>query len=113
MSRTHISLYLALILLLPLTGSTILAGEDASQIMPGTPEAVRAIAELGHAEHLDRMQAQSYTSGDDSEVGVFYYQKAEEAKALSDQLRSKQPISTGDLQRALDTSKAAHYIGGD
>src|SRR5579863_5044103 len=50
------------------------SSSDSNTVRPNTPQAARMIATLERAEHLDRLNAASYT-GEDSDEGVAYYQK--------------------------------------
>ncbi len=109
-NKNLISLSLAPTLLLGLTCTMVLA-DDASRILPGTPQAAQAITALRQAEKVDRMDSESYRGSDDSEAGVAYYRKGQEVKALLDDLRGNKSIGKDDLQRALDTSRAAGLTG--
>jgi hypothetical protein len=85
---------------------------DSGFIKPGTPEAAQAISALNHAQQNDRMNARSYSGGENSEAGVFYYKKSKETQALLEQLNHNQPITSSDLKHALDGSNAWRYTGG-
>ncbi len=80
-------------------------------IRPRTPEAAQAISRLEQARNIDRMNAQSYTGGADSEAGISYYRKGREVDALLSRLREGHAVSVEDVQRALDNSDAARFIG--
>ena len=79
-------------------------------IISGTPEAELAIKQLRKAEHLDRLNAQSYTGTADSEARSAYYRKAQELDALIGKLQAGKSISEEDVQRALDNTAAERYI---
>ncbi len=108
-SRTLLTCCVAVCLLVLLAPAIGFAGEDSSMIQPGTPEAAKVTAKLKHAEHRDRGNAQAYTSGADSDRGMFYQRKADEIKALLDKLQQGQAISKEEVHRALDNKHAVRY----
>lgn len=81
------------------------SGTDSS-IKAGTPEAARTISRLQQARHLDQMNSQSYTGGENSEVGMFYARKAHEIDALLTRMRAGKTVSGDDVTHALDNSGA-------
>ncbi len=92
--------------------STAFAGSGADHLIkPGTPEAAQVTARLEQARHLDRMNARSYTGGDDSEVGIFYSHKAREVEAVLNKLHAGKTVSAEEVKNALDNSKAVR-LGG-
>ena len=99
-------------LLLAMAAPTSFAGEDSNMIQPGTPQAAKVTASLKQAEHLDRMNARSYTSGADSDRGIFLEKKADEIKPLLAKLNHGKAISEEDVNHALDNKHAYRY-GGD
>jgi hypothetical protein len=84
---------------------------ESTLIVPQTPQAAQIISRLEQARHLDRMNAQSYTGGVDSEARRFYYGKAQEVDALLNRLHEGHAVSARDVQRALDNSGAARFAG--
>lgn len=89
-----------------------LAGSGAqSPIKPGTPEGVRVIAQLKQARDIDRMNSQSFSGGDDSETGMFYYRKSQEIDALLKKLGAGETVPAADVKKALDNSGASR-LGG-
>lgn len=89
-----------------------LAGSAAEPgIKAGTPEGNRVVAELKRARDLDRMNYRSYSGGDSSDTGIFYYRKSQEADALLQKLRAGKTVSPEAVKKALDNSGAAR-LGG-
>src|SRR5579863_2572124 len=84
------------------------SSSDSNTVRPNTPQAARMIATLERAEHLDRLNAASYT-GEDSDEGVAYYQKAEQVHALLKKLQSGETVSEDDVRSALDNHDAVRF----
>jgi hypothetical protein len=79
----------------------------ADMIQPNTPQAAQTIGVLRHAARMDALKAQGHTA-EDSDVGVYYYQKASEARKLADQLSGGQAVDSADVKHALSTKGVIH-----
>jgi hypothetical protein len=102
----------AILLLASIRLTSTMAAEPTDTIAPGTPEAAQAEALLDHTAKIDRLNAQSYQGGADTEAATFYYQKAQEAEALAKELRANHRIFGDDFRDAQDNSRASLYTGG-
>ncbi|GEM_PF-3240431 len=102
----------ALLVMLSLTPAYASGGTEQpnlpATIQPGTPQAARVLKLLDHAARHDREDSHAFTA-EDSEAGIYYYQKAKEAKALADQLRGGRAVHSQDVERALDNSGAIRF----
>jgi hypothetical protein len=85
------------------------AGSGAAIIQPGSPQAAQAISRLKHAAYIDRQNAKAHSGAADSDLGLYYAQKAKEARALERKLKSGQAVSQTEVDRTLSTKQASHY----
>jgi hypothetical protein len=80
----------------------------AAMIRPNTPQAEQTIKKLRHAAKIDDRRAQGHTA-EDSDVGIYYYQKGKEARDLADKLAGGQAIDSVDVEHALNTKGVVKY----
>jgi hypothetical protein len=98
--------------MLSLTPAYALGGAEQPKlpatIQPGTPQAARVLKLLDHAARHDREDSHAFTA-EDSDAGMYYYEKAKEAAALADDLRRGRAVRAQDVKRALDNSGAIRF----
>jgi hypothetical protein len=80
-------------------------------IKADTPEGAKAISRLERGRRIDQLNAQGYMGGDDRDIGMFYYHKAQEIDDILKRLRQGEAVSLDDIQKALDNSGATR-LGG-
>jgi hypothetical protein len=81
---------------------------NADMIQPNTALAAHTIKQLRHAAKIDDNRAQGHTA-EDSDVGVYYHQKGQEARALADKLAGGQAIDSAEVEHALSTKGVVRY----
>jgi hypothetical protein len=87
------------------------ASNSDSTTRAGTPEVARVMSRLEQARKIDLMNSRSYTGGENSDAGVFYYRKAQEIDSLMNRLQEGQAVPASEVRSALDNSHAVRYGG--
>jgi hypothetical protein len=86
-----------------------LAGSDTvGMIVPNTREAAEVLDALRKAEHIDKMDAEGYSSID-VDKGMFYYLKARQIDAMIKRLQSGQSVSRDDVDWVLDNGNVSRF----
>ncbi|HKV54493.1 MAG TPA: hypothetical protein VJN94_07595 [Candidatus Binataceae bacterium] len=80
----------------------------AQTIQPGTALAVQTVAKLREAATIDDNKAMGHTA-EDSDVGIYYHDKAKAARELADKLASGQAIDSSEVDHALNNQGAVKY----
>lgn len=90
-----------------LSSSAVAAG--SAIVKPDTPQGTQALARLQQAEVVDRMNYEAYLGSRENEVAMFYLAKRRHVLEAIKQLQSGEPVSTEEIDSALDTSDAWRY----
>jgi hypothetical protein len=107
MSKARAAL-IAIALVTGFAGLTVAGSETGAMIAPNTPEAAKVLAQLRQAEHLDKLNAQGYSSID-IDRGTFYSFKARQAEEIIKRLKNGQSVLREDVDWALDNSQISQY----
>jgi hypothetical protein len=90
-------------------GTSVAGSADIGEmIAPNTPEAAAVLSKLKQARHLDELNAQGYSSIDNSQR-QFYYMKASQITELIERLQGGQAVSRDDVNWGLDNRAARIY----